>query len=155
LFPPVLTFAERYWVTSREHRRAAASLAKQEGLYRAARTLHLDYASLKKRVEKSWPSGFGGQRTEESKKTGTSKRAPIPANPGPVRRSGQQLSNRQLTAQTATRTTSPAEFVELLADSIAADCLIEVEEAGGARLRIQMRMTAPEVLTLVRDWRSR
>jgi hypothetical protein len=44
--------------------------------------------------------------------------------------------------------------MELLADSVADDCLIEVEGAGGARMRIRMKMSTPEVLSLVRDWRE-
>ena len=60
-----------------------------------------------------------------------------------------------LTNHSSKRRTARIGFVELLAESIAADCLIEVEGAGGARLRIQMRMTAPEVLSLVRDWGDR
>jgi len=44
--------------------------------------------------------------------------------------------------------------VELLAGSIgAADCVIELEGVGG-RMRIQMKLTAPEVMSLVRDWRE-
>jgi len=38
------------------------------------------------------------------------------------------------------------EFVELLAGSIAADCVIEVEGSGG-KMRIQMKLTAPEVVS--------
>jgi hypothetical protein len=45
--------------------------------------------------------------------------------------------------------------MELLANSVGADCLIEVEGAGGARMRIRMKMSTPEVLSLVRDWRDR
>jgi hypothetical protein len=55
----------------------------------------------------------------------------------------------------------PTAFVELLGESIAsvgsraADCLIEVEGAGGARLRIRMRMSTPEVVNLVQGWQGR
>ena len=64
-------------------------------------------------------------------------------------------ASSRLTSHSRKEANPTASFVELLADSIAADCLIEVEGTGGARLRIQMRMSAPEVLSLVRDWRER
>jgi hypothetical protein len=44
--------------------------------------------------------------------------------------------------------------VELLADSIATDCLIELEGAGGSRMRIRLKMSPPEVVNLVRNWRE-
>src|ERR1700736_4757030 len=66
---------------------AAVAVAGQEGLYRTAPTLHLDYASLKRRVA-----------------------AP---------------SKRATAARTrGRRETAPTAFVELLAGSIATDCLI-------------------------------
>ena len=69
----------------------------------------------------------------------------------PTQTASRKISTKR--SMTVAGGTPPAEFVELLSDSIGADCLIEVEGAGGARLRIQMRMSAPEVLSLVRDWR--
>lgn len=107
---------------------AAVGLAEQEGLYRTARTLHLDYANLKRRVEAA-PSNTATKRPN---------RAHTPTN--------------RVTAP-FNRVTAPTAFVEMLADSIAGDCLIEVESANG-RMRVQMRLTAPEVMSLVRDWQG-
>jgi hypothetical protein len=117
------------------------SVADEEGLYRTARTLHLDYASLKRRLER--PS----QRRQEAVKASRSTTETL-------KRSG-TAARRQLPAQARTRTSPPTGFVELMSDAFATNCLIEVEGAGGARLRIQMRMSGPEVLRLVRDWRDR
>ena len=44
--------------------------------------------------------------------------------------------------------------MELLADSIAADCLIELEGAGGTRMRIRTKMSPAEVVNLVQNWRE-
>jgi hypothetical protein len=92
---------------------AAVEVAGQRGLFRTARTLRLDYASLKKRVQ----------------------------------------GRRRPAAQTAT---APAAFVELLAPagSLGADSLIELENARGSRMRIQMKLTAAEAATLMRAWRE-
>ena len=131
--PPRSRLPEQFWDE-------AMSVAHDEGLYRTARTLHVDYANLKRRVERSSQRKQGALKTSRST-TGTLKRS----------RTG---SRRQLPAQASTRTTPPTAFVELMADSLATNCLIEVEGAGGTRLRIQKRMSAPEVLRLVRDWRE-
>jgi len=116
------------------------SVAGDEGLYRTARTLHLDYANLKRRLEMSSQRRQGALKTSRST-TGRLKRSRTPA-------------SHQLPAQASTRTIPPTAFVELMGDSLATNCLIEVEGAGGTRLRIQMRMSGPEVLRLVRDWRD-
>jgi hypothetical protein len=90
---------------------AAVELAGQQGLYRTAKALRLDYAVLKKRMAAG---------------------SPPPA-------------------------TAPPAFVELLnpAGPMAADCLIELEGAGGGHMRIQMKITPPEVASLIRAWRAR
>jgi len=116
------------------------SVAHDEGLYRTARALKLDYANLKMRLD-GWSQRRQGALKTSRYTTGT------------LKRSGARAS-RQLPAQASTRTTPPTAFVELMADSLATNCLIEVEGAEGARLRIQIRMSAPEVLRLVRDWRE-
>jgi hypothetical protein len=54
--PPRTRLPERLW-------QAATSLATHEGLYRTARALHLDYASLKKKVEMSSKKGQAPRRT--------------------------------------------------------------------------------------------
>jgi hypothetical protein len=46
-----------------------------------------------------------------------------------------------------------ANFVELLAGSIGTNCVVEVE-GGGNRMRIQVKLSAAEVMSLVREWRD-
>jgi hypothetical protein len=111
---------------------AAAAVARQEGLYRTAHILRLDYANLKRRVEPF------SARSAALKQTASRKRRAAP-------------SKR---AETAKRSNAPAAFVELVADSLATDCLIEVEGASGVRMRIRMKMSTPEVLNLMRNWRE-
>lgn len=131
--PPRTRLPEQFWED-------AMSVAHDEGLYRTARTLHLDYANLKRRLESSCQRRQRAQNTSRST-TEALKRSRTPG-------------SRQLPAQASTRTTAPTAFVELMADSLATKCLIEVEGASGARLRIQKQMSAAEVLRLVRDWRE-
>jgi hypothetical protein len=50
----------------------------------------------------------------------------------------------------------PTDFIELLnpvGDS-PAECLIELEGASGGRMRIQMKVTPPEISRLIRAWRE-
>jgi hypothetical protein len=90
---------------------AAVEIGGQQGLYRTAKVLRLDYAALKKRM--------GNASSPAS--------APV-----------------------------PSAFVELLnaAGPTAADCLIELEGAGGGRMRIQMKISPPEVASLIQAWRA-
>jgi len=111
---------------------AAASVARQEGLYRTARTLRLDYANLKRRVEP-----FAERRAAPKKSASRKRRA------GPSKR-----------VEPTKRNSAPAAFVELLADSLATDCLIEVDGASGGRMRIRRKMSTSEVLHLVRNWQE-
>jgi len=114
---------------------AAASVARQEGLYRTARSLRLDYAQLKRRVA---PSSSSGERRSARKKNARRKqRAALPKR-----------------AERTKRSSAATAFVELLSDSLAADCLIEVEGASGGRMRIRRKMSTAEVLNLVRHWRE-
>jgi hypothetical protein len=118
---------------------AAVTLAGKEGLYRTARILRLDYSNLKRRAEASSGVRISSRRRTSSKRNDSAaRRARTPKK----------------------RTVSPA-FVELLGESIAsggsrgADCVIELECASGARMRIRMRMSTPEVLGLIGDWQGR
>jgi len=63
---------------------------------------------------------------------------------------------RRVAAASSPPATAPPTFVELLnpPGPIAADCLIEPEGAGGGRMRIQMKITPPEVASLLRAWRA-
>jgi hypothetical protein len=110
----------------------AVAVAGQEGVYRTAHTLHLDYANLKRRVEAA-----------EAVTTAIT----------PDKRKASRRSDHILSL-TANRASEPPAFIEILSDTIASECLIEVEGAGG-RMRIQMKLSAPEVMNLVRDWRAR
>src|SRR5882672_11151871 len=105
----------------------AVGVAGEEGIYRTARALRLDYANLKRRIEAT-----------DAKQTNA---------PGTSEQDRPRVKRRRKAA-TAKRGTAPTEFVELLAGSIAADCVIEVEGSGG-KMRIQMKLTAPEVVSLV------
>ena len=109
---------------------AAVGVAGQEGIYPTARALRLDYANLKRRIEAT-----------------DAKKAIAPS----ISQQDQRRVKRRRKAASAKRGTAPTEFVELLAGSIAADCVIEVEGRGG-KMRIQMKLTPPEVVSLVRDW---
>jgi len=112
---------------------AAVGVAGQEGIYRTARALRLDYANLKRRIEAT-----------DTKKT---------IAPSTSGQDHARVKRRRKVAAAVKRGTAPAEFVELVAGSIGADCVIEVEGQGG-RMRIQMKLTAPEVVSLVREWRE-
>lgn len=117
---------EELWV-------GAVGVAEREGIYRTAQALHLDYANLKRRIEAT-----------------TSKQASAKSN------QVSKLKRKRRKTKRAKRGTAPAAFVELLTEPLVGpgDCLIEVEGAGGGRLRIQMRMSVAEVHSLVREWRE-
>jgi hypothetical protein len=63
---------------------------------------------------------------------------------------------KRLATASAPPATSPMTFVELVnpAGANAADCVIELEGAGGGRMRIQMKITPPEVASLIQAWRA-
>jgi hypothetical protein len=113
---------------------AAVEVARQEGIYQTARALRLDYANLKRRIEMT-----GGKEAIA---------------PPTTQQAGPSVKRRRKVPGSVKRVTEPATFVELVAGAIGSDCLIEVEGRGG-RMRIQMKLTAPEVMNLVRDWRER
>jgi hypothetical protein len=136
--PPRTRLPEELWA-------AAVTLAGEEGLYRTARTLHLDYSNLRRRVEAS-----SERRTSSEKRTLSEEGVS----------SNRKTSARRRTRRSKKRTEPPA-FVELLGESIAsggsrgADCVIEVEGTSGTIMRIRMKMTTPEVLGLIGDWQGR
>lgn len=131
IHPPRTRLPEELWS-------AATTLASKEGLYRTARTLHLDYANLRRRVEGSSSRKPSSRRRVSTRRRGSGPRSTDAPNKIAV----------------------PTAFVEMLGETIAskastgADCVIEVEGAGGARMRIRTRMRPAEVLSLVRDWRE-
>lgn len=121
---------------------AATTLARNEGLYRTARTLHLDYANLRRRVETSSNREAPSDNKTSSKRRNSAKR-------------------RGSAVGRSDKITAPTAFVEMLGETIgskgstaADECLIEVEGASGARMRIRMRIKTAEVLSLVRGWRD-
>ena len=132
----------------------AVGLARQEGLYRTARSLGLDYGNLKRRVE-----GAPSKRTN----TGRVNRAIAVTPPrASWQRFGIETSFTPNPANTATpanaqrrlkRRSRGPEFVELLGGSIGTDSVIELEGAG-TRMRIQTKLTGGELMSLVRDWRE-
>lgn len=123
---------------------AATTLARNEGVYRTARTLNLDYANLRRRVETS-----SIRKTPSTNKTPSKRKNSIKRRGSLLRRS-----------DAPNKITAPIAFVEMLGETIvskgstAGNCLIEVEGASGARMRIRMRIKTAEVLSLVRDWRD-
>ena len=125
--PPRTRLPEELWA-------AAVEVAGEEGIYLTARVLRLDYANLKRRVETA-PS-----------------RVIAPTRATPT--AGATVRSMPTRRKTTAREAAPTDFVELLTGSIAAtDCVIELEGRGG-RMRIQMKMTTPQVMSLVRDWRD-
>jgi hypothetical protein len=122
---------------------SAAKLAGKEGLYQTARILRLDYSDLKRRVEGSTSSRMLGGRTSSMRRAAKRK--------APAERRARRRKKR---------VAAPA-FVELLGESIVgggstdSDCVIEVEGASGARMRIRTRMSAAEVVGLIGEWRER
>jgi len=142
--PPRTRLPEELWS-------AATTLARNEGVYRTARTLHLDYANLRRRVETSSNKEIPSKKKISFNKGISSKRKIS------TRRRGSALGSTDAPNKIAV----PTAFVEMLGETIAsegstaADCLIEVEGTGGARMRIRTRMRTAEVVSLVRDWRER
>ena len=65
------------------------------------------------------------------------------------------LKKRMETGSLPAAAPSPT-FMELLnpAGPPAADCLIELQSAAGGCMRIQLKITAPEVASLIRAWRE-
>jgi hypothetical protein len=86
----------------------------------------LDYANLKRKIA----TPGGGPANLE---TPTKRRAAAQKTASRKRRSAPPKRT-----ETTKRRTPPTAFVELLADSIGGDCLIEVEDAGGARMRDEL-----------------
>jgi hypothetical protein len=127
---------------------AAVAVARQEGIYRTARALHLDYANLKRRA----------QGISRPVITGSSSSTPRRRRTGDTPRTGVSSPKRTRATGVVDGGSKRAEFVELLAGSFGVpdsppDCLVEVE-GGGNRMRIQMKLTATEMMSLVRDWRD-
>lgn len=142
--PPRTRLPEELWA-------AAVTVAGKEGLYRTARTLHLDYSNLRKRVEAS-----SERRTSSGKRASSARRMSSEERVS----SSRKTSARRRTGRSKKRMAPPA-FMELLGESLAsggsrgADCVIEVEGTSGAIMRIRMKMSTPEVLGLIGDWQGR
>ena len=97
---------------------AAVEVAGERGICATARTLRLDYANLKRRVE-----------TAPSRVIAPTRAIPT------ARATVRTMPTRR---KTTAREAAPTDFVELLAGSIAADRVIELEGQGGM-MRIQMK----------------
>ena len=123
--PPRTRLPEELWA-------AAVELAEAEGVYSTARALRLDYANLKRRVGET-PTVRVSSRTARG------------------------IASHRTTSTTRERSAegkAATDFVELLTGSIGAtDCVIELEGRGG-RMRIQMKLATPQVMSLVREWRE-
>ena len=133
--PPRTRLPEQLWTS-------AVEIARREGIYRTARSLHLDYANLRRRVETASRSPqrpllpTSGKTSAAGGVEGGNKRAATLA-----------AAERRRRSRTAS-----AAFVELVTDSIGGECVIELEGRGGGRMRIRTRMSMPEVMNLMRYW---
>ena len=109
---------------------AAVALAETYGVHRTSKALSLDYYSLKKRVEEALADRRGRQGVPADVATGGSK------------------------ADSA----SGATFLELPPPAWAAgsECTLELEEVGGARMRVHLKGFAePDLAALSRSfWES-
>ena len=106
---------------------AAVKLAVQYGLHRTAKALRVDYYSLKKRVE-------GAAAT-----VGTQRRAA-----GAQRRTAVTTGSRRHTAITAGNASAGGDrptFLEwpFSSRSGSCECTLELEDAGGAKMRIYLK----------------
>ena len=128
---------------------AAVAMAGQQGVYQTSRVLRLDYANLKRRMEATSGTQSSSLAKSEEGHSRLKRRSKAAITPKRMR-SGRSLKR----ASSVKKATGSTAFVELLAESIAADCLIDLDGAGGSRMRIRMRLTALEVMRLVRDWRD-
>jgi len=106
---------------------AAVKLAGRYGLHRTAKALRVDYYSLKKRIERDAVSAGARQHTASS------------ASKAPAKGAG-------------------ARFLELPAAAWpgGGECTLELEDAGGAKLRVHLKgFAAPDLAALSRSfWQS-
>jgi hypothetical protein len=111
---------DRLWV-------AAVKLASKHGLCRTARTLRVDYYSLKKRVE-------AASVTEHGRPT--------------LAVGGQTLS------AAGPEEGTPTTFVELPSPAHPSrECVLELESAAGAKMRVQVKGVAmPDLTALARSF---
>ena len=129
--------------------KAATLIAKREGVYRTARTLRLDYTKLRS-MAKLRRRAEGSSR----KRTGRRTRSRIGDRNSLGKRGASRERNSQPQRIDAGDRSAAAAFVELLAETNAVECLIEVEGGSGGRMRVRMKMSPPEVMNLVRYWRE-
>jgi len=123
---------------------AAVELGREYGINRTARALRLDYYSLKKRVEACSRKTRG-----ETIHLGTSRRK--------VARRG-----RKATAPGHPEGPALATFLEVgpFPPAILGECIVELEETGGAKLRVHLKgveaieRAAPELAILARSFRG-
>lgn len=126
------------WRRTRERRtripeplwRAAAETADVVGVYRTAKTLGINSASLKRRVQAAADSARVGGR----------------------RRAVQAAAETAITAASAP---TEATFLELPPPVWAAggECTLELEEVGGAKMRVHLKGSAvPDVVALSRSF---
>lgn len=126
--------------------RAAVQAAREDGVYRTAHALRLDYGNLKRKVEWS-TKARKGKSDKESIATGktASDRSTEAAKKASVNRAAGNRGPHSI---------QPRAFMELIGGSIGGECVIEMEGAGKGRLRIQMKLTALDVINLVREWQA-
>ena len=115
---------------------SAVRMARRYGVHRTAKALKVDYYSLKDRVE-----GKAGTSRRRNGQAGGGSKAPLA-----VRSSaGSELAEEPGSA-----------FLELPPAGGGGECLVELESAAGAKMRIHLKgVTAPDLVALSRSfWKS-
>ena len=113
---------------------AAVKMARTYGIHRTAKTLHVDYYSLKQRVEEE-------SATDRGRPTPTMQ-ARCPA-------------NARAASSGFPEGGAVATFLELASPSQPgpAECTLELEDAGGAKMRVHLKgFEAPDLAALSRSF---
>ena len=120
---------------------AAVKVAGRFGIHRTAKTLLLDYYSLKRRVERE----AGAKRPTATKRRGESK-------------SGVRASKAPASCVTSPASDAAATFVELPTPVWAAcgECMLELERPGGSKMRVHLKgLPTPDLAAISRSlWQA-
>ena len=116
---------------------SAVKAARTYGIHRTAKTLGVDYYSLKKRVEQQAvaPGSLSARRSA--------------ARPAAVAPAGTSAASDAPDEGAATR------FLELapIGRAGSAECILELEDAGGAKMRVHLKgLEAPDLTALTRTF---
>ena len=121
---------------------SAVKAAGTYGIHRTAKALRLDYYSLKERVEQTRAATVGK----------------VPAKRRAITASKVAAKKRAATAGKTRAGVAGATFLELPAPawSGCGECTLELEDAGGAKMRVHLKgVEAPDLTALAQSfWRS-